>query len=453
MAKAGASFCARARARAPAPAPAHLQPGEAARRPRRPLPLVGPARLPRLPADLRRRRSQAMVRQRRGICLRDRRRRGAHDLPQRRRRPDAEAGRGLERIRIAVRGMPSPVSLASQLRSLRCAGELDYDPSQLTKRRREDAMADPISQDQRQGKLTTPLGENALALMQFSAIEGLSELFEIRIEAASTQGGLDFASALGKGSTITLQTQDDKKRYFHGVTTEARWAGTAGGSLSLPARAEAVALAAHADLGLQDLRAEVADRHHQAGVLRPRLLRFPRRDHRLAADARILRPVPRDGFQFRLPADGGIRRLLFLRACRRQAHAGARRREVEPSSRSPVFRPCPTTRSTTPDGENSNISRPGRSAAGRRAASSFSRTTATRNRPPTCSRSRRTPAATHTIRWRCSTTPTVTSTRRARISSTRASARSWRNTGSKPSSRSTSAAPRWAARRRCFPAD
>jgi type VI secretion system secreted protein VgrG len=87
-------------------------------------------------------------------------------------------------------------------------------------------MADALSQDQRQGKLTTPLGENALALMQFSAIEGLSELFEIRVEAASTQGGLDFASALGKGSTVTLTTQDDQKRYFHGVMTEARWAGT-----------------------------------------------------------------------------------------------------------------------------------------------------------------------------------------------------------------------------------
>jgi type VI secretion system secreted protein VgrG len=87
-------------------------------------------------------------------------------------------------------------------------------------------MADALSQDQRQGKLTTPLGENALALMQFSAIEGLSELFEIRIEAASTEGGLDFASALGQGSTITLMTQDGQKRYFHGVMTEARWAGT-----------------------------------------------------------------------------------------------------------------------------------------------------------------------------------------------------------------------------------
>jgi type VI secretion system secreted protein VgrG len=87
-------------------------------------------------------------------------------------------------------------------------------------------MADALSQDQRQGKLTTPLGENALALSRFSGTEGLSELFEFRIRAVSTQGGLDFASAVGQGSTITLNAQDDKKRYFHGVMTEARWAGT-----------------------------------------------------------------------------------------------------------------------------------------------------------------------------------------------------------------------------------
>ncbi len=87
-------------------------------------------------------------------------------------------------------------------------------------------MADSLSQDQRQGKLTTPLGPFALVLASFSAIEGLSELFEIRVEAVSTQANLDFASTLGLGSTIMLKTQDDKERYFHGLMTEARWAGT-----------------------------------------------------------------------------------------------------------------------------------------------------------------------------------------------------------------------------------
>ena len=86
-------------------------------------------------------------------------------------------------------------------------------------------MPDPISQSTQQGKLTTPLGDEVLALVRFSAVEGLSELFEIRVEAVSTQAGLDFASALGVGSTIELKTQDGKIRYFHGVMTEARWAG------------------------------------------------------------------------------------------------------------------------------------------------------------------------------------------------------------------------------------
>src|SRR5271157_1114838 len=87
-------------------------------------------------------------------------------------------------------------------------------------------MANPISQDQRSDKLTTPLGPNALALASFNAIEGLSELFEIRVEAVSTQANLDFAATLGLGSTIEFATQDDQKRYFHGLMTEARWAGT-----------------------------------------------------------------------------------------------------------------------------------------------------------------------------------------------------------------------------------
>ncbi len=84
----------------------------------------------------------------------------------------------------------------------------------------------PISQDAQQGKLTTPLGKDVLGLSRFSCVEGLSELFEIRIEAVSTQANIDFSSALGLGATIELSTQDGLKRYFHGVMAEARWGGS-----------------------------------------------------------------------------------------------------------------------------------------------------------------------------------------------------------------------------------
>jgi type VI secretion system secreted protein VgrG len=87
-------------------------------------------------------------------------------------------------------------------------------------------MPEALLQDKQVGTLTTPLGENTLALVAMNATEALSELFEIQVEAASTQGGLDFAAALGLGSTVMLKTQDGNERYFHGVMTEARWSGT-----------------------------------------------------------------------------------------------------------------------------------------------------------------------------------------------------------------------------------
>ncbi len=84
----------------------------------------------------------------------------------------------------------------------------------------------PISQDAQLGQLTTPLGADVLGLSRFSCGEGLSELFEIRIEAVSTQANIDFSSTLGLGATIELNTQDGLKRYFHGIMTEARWGGS-----------------------------------------------------------------------------------------------------------------------------------------------------------------------------------------------------------------------------------
>lgn len=86
-------------------------------------------------------------------------------------------------------------------------------------------MANPLSQSERTGKLTTPFGENELVLAHMSAVEGLSELFEFRIEAASLKPNLDFNSALGLGATVKLIANDKSERYFHGIMTEARWAG------------------------------------------------------------------------------------------------------------------------------------------------------------------------------------------------------------------------------------
>src|SRR5579883_524837 len=82
-----------------------------------------------------------------------------------------------------------------------------------------------LSQDERIGKLTTPLGEDVLVLSRLDGGEHLSEPFEFRIEAISEQQNVDFSAALGKGVTVKLKTADDKDRYFNGILCEARWAG------------------------------------------------------------------------------------------------------------------------------------------------------------------------------------------------------------------------------------
>jgi type VI secretion system secreted protein VgrG len=82
-----------------------------------------------------------------------------------------------------------------------------------------------LSQANAGAKLKTPLGEDVLALSHMDAVEGLSELFEFRIEAESERANLDFSESLGLGSTVTFHAPEGLDRYFHGVLTEARWAG------------------------------------------------------------------------------------------------------------------------------------------------------------------------------------------------------------------------------------
>jgi type VI secretion system secreted protein VgrG len=89
-------------------------------------------------------------------------------------------------------------------------------------------MTNPLLQDERTGKLTTPLGDNVLALARLNADEGLHELFEFRIEAVSEQANIDFNAALGLGSTVKLTSHAGAERCFNGVMTEARWAGAQG---------------------------------------------------------------------------------------------------------------------------------------------------------------------------------------------------------------------------------
>lgn len=88
-------------------------------------------------------------------------------------------------------------------------------------------MASPYPQEQRIGRLDTPLGKDRLALVSFEASEGLSQLFEYRIEALSTEKQIvGFDDAIARHCTVKLRTVDGGERVFDGVLAEACWIGT-----------------------------------------------------------------------------------------------------------------------------------------------------------------------------------------------------------------------------------
>ncbi len=88
-------------------------------------------------------------------------------------------------------------------------------------------MASPYTQAQRIGRLETPLGKDRLVFASFEGTEGLSQLFEYRIEAISTEKRiLGFDDAIGKHCTLTMSTVGGGERFFDGMLAEACWMGT-----------------------------------------------------------------------------------------------------------------------------------------------------------------------------------------------------------------------------------
>lgn len=94
-------------------------------------------------------------------------------------------------------------------------------------------MSREPNQANRPAILTTPFGENVLVFQRLDASEGLSELFEYRIEALSSKPNLDFDKALGQNCHVEVNIVESengapgrrKKRYFSGLLVEAQWLG------------------------------------------------------------------------------------------------------------------------------------------------------------------------------------------------------------------------------------
>ncbi len=85
-----------------------------------------------------------------------------------------------------------------------------------------------LTQDTRLCELTTPLGKDVLVFVRLDASEGLSELFEYRIECLSEQADINFDQAIGKQCTLKVKLHG-KEREFSGILVEAQWLGLKGG--------------------------------------------------------------------------------------------------------------------------------------------------------------------------------------------------------------------------------
>lgn len=86
-------------------------------------------------------------------------------------------------------------------------------------------MADGLRQQNRAGILKTPLDEDKLALSRFDGSEGVSTLFEYRIEAVSDDDRIDFDEAIGRSCTLTIKSANGDVRVFNGILTETQWLG------------------------------------------------------------------------------------------------------------------------------------------------------------------------------------------------------------------------------------
>jgi type VI secretion system secreted protein VgrG len=85
-------------------------------------------------------------------------------------------------------------------------------------------MAQTLTQDHRIGKFDTPLGKDVLVLVRYDGTEGLSELFEYRIEALSEEKDIDFDKAMGQQCTLKFDTYG-QQREFNGILVEAQALG------------------------------------------------------------------------------------------------------------------------------------------------------------------------------------------------------------------------------------
>jgi type VI secretion system secreted protein VgrG len=88
-------------------------------------------------------------------------------------------------------------------------------------------MSAELSQTDRVASFTTPMGKDFFVITKFEAEEGLSEIFEFRIEALCKTDNANLTSIMGEKCSVKFKLRDGSTRAFSGVLAEAQWVGGA----------------------------------------------------------------------------------------------------------------------------------------------------------------------------------------------------------------------------------
>ncbi|PIU04183.1 MAG: type VI secretion system tip protein VgrG [Methylobacterium sp. CG08_land_8_20_14_0_20_71_15] len=82
-----------------------------------------------------------------------------------------------------------------------------------------------FSQGSRVAELVTSAGKDKFVLLRFEGEEGLSRLFEYRIEALCRDRNFDFDALLGKKAHVRFRSYEGVDRYFSGLVVDTEWTG------------------------------------------------------------------------------------------------------------------------------------------------------------------------------------------------------------------------------------
>ncbi|MEJ6404138.1 type VI secretion system Vgr family protein [Yoonia sp. 2307UL14-13] len=93
-------------------------------------------------------------------------------------------------------------------------------------------MSISFDQTGRFGRLTTNLGDSALALMRFNGEDAVNALFTYYVEAISLEPDIDLGGLIGSHANIAFETLIGETRHFDGIVTEAEnMGGSTNGNL------------------------------------------------------------------------------------------------------------------------------------------------------------------------------------------------------------------------------